>query len=118
MSPPNIQFIGASGLGLDWDTYENGVWQESPVHNTTSFYSTGNYTTYGARELKAPTANASTWGDYIRSWWSYSYAPTAEMNSGYTFANADPYLAIWDCVNGSWLGVAPLLEDSFGRIVY
>jgi hypothetical protein len=116
-------YLGDKELGsptevIDWDTYENGVWQESPVHNTLSFYSTGNYTTYGARELKTPTVNASTWGDYIRSWWSYSYAPTAEMDSGYTIANADPYLAIWDCVNGSWLGVAPLLEDSYGRISY
>jgi hypothetical protein len=95
-----------SAVALDWDTYENGVWQESPVHNTVSFYSTGNYTTYGARELKAPTTNASTWGDYIRSWWSYAYAPTAAMNSGYTFANADPYL-------GRCTSIGRLLRSNF-----
>lgn len=111
-------YSGGAASAVDWDTYENGIWQESPVHQTNTFYSTNNHSSIGAKELKSPTVNASTWGDYVRTWWSYSYAPTAQMNSGYTIADADPYLAVWDCAEGSWLGVAPLLEDSYGRISY
>ena len=104
-------YLGDKELGspvevIDWDTYENGIWQESPNHESNVQYTTGGFTTYGDTRLKSPATNASTWGDYIIGWWSYSSRPTASLSGGYTLADADPYVAVWDCVLGQWLGVA------------
>jgi len=109
---------GAASAAIDWDTYENGVWQESPNHATNSQYTSDGYTKYGATRLKSPTTNASTWGDYIFGWWSYSARPTAALSVGYTLADADPYVAVWDCVLGQWLGVDPFVGVGSNRAIY
>jgi len=111
-------YSGGAASAVDWDTYENGIWQESPVHQTSIYYYTGGYTTYGANKLKSPAVNASTWGDYIESWWSYGQRPTGSMSVGYTIADADPYVAVWDCARGLWLGVEPFGAVGTNRAIY
>ena len=116
-------YLGDKELGspvevIDWDTYENGIWQESPNHESNVQYTTGGFTTYGDTRLKSPATNASTWGDYIVGWWSYSSRPTASLSGGYTLADADPYVAVWDCVLGQWLGVEPFLTVGSNRAIY
>lgn len=112
---------GAASGAIDWDTYENGIWQEVENHPTTSFYVTGGYAYYkdiGKSQLKLMTTNQSTWGDYIAGWWSYSARPAAQAYSGITDADAPPYVAVWDCDLGQWIGVEPYVANSYGRLIY
>jgi len=107
MTPPTVQFIPAAG-GVDWDTYEGGIWKVSSLQLgssgsvfTGSLVSASSYPTSDSRG--------------IEGWASSNSRPVSRYwNSG----EPPPYVAVWNDTDGQWLGVAGFTNIGSRRAFY
>jgi len=92
MSPPNIQFIGSSGL-VDWDTYEDGIWLVTDFNATSTDNAKSQVSVVTSSSFTTPSASSAGF---------YNAAIRSRYHSDATTATLPEYLAIWDVSASQW----------------
>lgn len=106
MTPPNVIFVPSSGV--DWDTYEGGVWKVPSLQ----LGSSGSvFTGTLVKTSTYPTTHLSG----IEGWASSNNRPVSRFwNAG----EPPPYVAVWNDTDGRWLGVAGFTNIGSNRAFY
>jgi len=107
MSPPTVQFIPAVG-GVDWDTYEGGIWKVDSLE-------LGSSGTVFTGTLVSASSYPTTDARGLQGWASSNNRPISRYwNTG----EYPPYVAVWNDTDGRWLGVAGFNNLGSNRAYY